>query len=177
MAFPLNRKPPYPAFYRNSRRQVAASQRFLDPAVGMVADGRLDAAKGDGMGEIVTLDRVEGVRLDPDRMGTLRARMGCRAADAAIARARCELSLRLDILGQRGCDPRGLDLAETAESVQRIAGCARQVGLTSVARVAADVAACARAGDGPALAATLARLLRIGARSLDAMMDLRDSTG
>ena len=48
-----------------------------------------------------------------------------------------------------------------------------QVGLTSLAGVAVDVAACAERRDGIGLSATLAWLMRIGNRSLTEIWDER----
>src|SRR5690606_39488732 len=53
---------------------------------------------------------------------------------------------------------------------------AEQVGMLTFARVAGDVLRATDAGDPAAQAATLARLLRIGDRSLNAVWDLRDRT-
>lgn len=129
------------------------------------------------MGKVVVLRREEGVRMDLDRLCTLRARIGLAAADAVIRRARGELAACLERLARLGGDPRWIDFGDTADCARRIAGCARQIGLTSLAHVASDVAACARGCDGPALAATLARLLRIGDRSLAETLDSRGLSG
>jgi hypothetical protein len=51
---------------------------------------------------------------------------------------------------------------------------ADQVGMAMLARVAGDVTGCIDAGDGTALAATFARLLRIADRSLCEIWDMAE---
>lgn len=51
---------------------------------------------------------------------------------------------------------------------------ADQIGMHAVARVARDVTECLDAADSIALSATLARLIRVGDRSLNALWDLND---
>jgi hypothetical protein len=51
---------------------------------------------------------------------------------------------------------------------------ADKIGMVTLARVAQDVGLCAGRSDAAALAATLARLTRIGDRSLSAVWDLQD---
>jgi len=53
---------------------------------------------------------------------------------------------------------------------------AEQIGMTVMARVARDVADCAKSQDPVPLAATLARLMRTGEESLTAIWDLQDVT-
>jgi hypothetical protein len=51
-----------------------------------------------------------------------------------------------------------------------------QIGMLALARVANDVITTLDAGDVPATAATLSRLLQIGDKSLTAIWDLQDIT-
>ena len=65
-------------------------------------------------------------------------------------------------------------VADLAPAVRALARLAAQVGMTSLSRVAEDVAQCAARGDLVGQSATLARLVRIGDRSLTAVWDLQD---
>lgn len=65
-------------------------------------------------------------------------------------------------------------VADLTPAVRTLARLAVQVGMTSLARVAGDVAQCAARGDLVGQSATLARLVRIGDRSLTAVWDLQD---
>ena len=58
-----------------------------------------------------------------------------------------------------------------------LARAATGLGMGRLAQVAQDVVAAALAGDAAARAATLARLERVGDRSLHAIWDLQDVTG
>ncbi len=82
-----------------------------------------------------------------------------------------ELALQLAALQQSAqADNRG----ELVETAGRLAQLAAQIGMVTLARVADDVARTALAADAVALAATQARLVRIGDRSLTAVWDLQD---
>jgi hypothetical protein len=65
-------------------------------------------------------------------------------------------------------------LPDLRKSARSIAAIADQIGMQTLARVARDVTACVDTGDRTGLAATLARLMRIGERSLTAVWDLKD---
>ena len=58
-----------------------------------------------------------------------------------------------------------------------LARAATGLGLVTLAQVAQEVVAASLAGDAAARAATLARLERVGDRSLHAIWDLQDVTG
>ncbi len=64
-----------------------------------------------------------------------------------------------------------MDMRKSARSLVAIS---EQIGMTLLAQVALDVTRCIDAGDRIALAATMARLLRIGERSLSEIWDLQD---
>lgn len=97
--------------------------------------------------------------------------LGAPGADSVVNRA-------LDEISQRLIELRRLHGAEEWDVLSKrsrgLVAIAEQVGMTRFAQVAADVSACAARGDGPALAATLARLDRLADRSLMAMWDLQD---
>lgn len=120
---------------------------------------------------LAILRHEEGVRLDPDPLVALFSEMGERAAEQVICRAMESLAARLAMVQRHGDDGRPVQLAEEA---RRMAALAASVGLASVARVAGDVATAAEIRDHAAQAATIARLVRVGERSLSAIWDLRD---
>ena len=124
------------------------------------------------MGQVMRLMHEEGVRLDGARLVGLVSRMGDGGAERHLAHAleRMEAATaRLDALYADG------DMSAIRREAGALAVLATEVGMTSLARVAGDVQACATRGDTVAFAATSARLRRIAARSLGAMDSLRGS--
>lgn len=120
---------------------------------------------------IAVLRHEEAVRLDSARLRALCEELGERAAGDVIERAVQEMALRMGAM-ERDWQRREVEgFARNARSLARLA---RQVGMTTFARVAGDVAGCVAAGDMTAAAATWARLCRIGDRSLAAIWDLQD---
>jgi hypothetical protein len=115
----------------------------------------------------------EGVRLDPDRLVALYSDLGEAGAEQVVCRAMEELAGRLTEI-QRFADDG--DLLAMTRSARLLVKVAEQIGMLTFARVAGDVLRATAAGDRPAQAATLARLVRIGDRSLNAVWDLRDIT-
>lgn len=113
----------------------------------------------------------EGVRLEIERLVGLYAEHGHRRAEYIVGRAVEEMAAQIADL-QQVADT-GPQPALVAAS-ERLMRSAMRVGLTSVARVARDVGQASHAGDRTALAAILARLTRIGDRSLTAIWDLLD---
>jgi len=121
--------------------------------------------------DISCLHHQEGVRLDPVRLVALYAELGEARAEVVIGRAMEELAAKLLAL-QRVASAQAR--APVIAGADQLCALAAQVGMTSLVDVGHDVAACAQAGDAAALAATLARLVRIGDRSLTAVWDLQD---
>lgn len=121
--------------------------------------------------QITTLILAEPVRLDPDRLGELYCQLGEAGAEDVICRAIEELAVRLthcNRLWRRG------EQDELRKSTRSLIAIADQIGMSALARVAADVTQAIDAGDSVAEAATLCRLIRIGERSLTAVWDLQD---
>lgn len=118
--------------------------------------------------QVTRLAQTESVQLDPDRLEDLFVRLGHRAAEDMVSLALHALSARLGQLeGLHRCG--GFrEMRKCARSLGAIAG---QLGMPALARVARDVAACSEAGDPVALAATLARLHRVGEASLASIWD------
>ncbi|MFV0358642.1 hypothetical protein [Tropicimonas sp.] len=132
-------------------------------------------APGDDKGEvdvkrISMLLHEEPVGLDRTPLETLHRQLGRAGAENVTCRTLEDLSERLADLRPfaGGCR------TDTERLARGLAGVAEQIGLTMLARVAGDVACCANRGDFAALSATLARLERIGDRSLSAIWDLQD---
>lgn len=123
--------------------------------------------------QVVILMQDERVRLDQDRLGTLYAQLGEAGAEDVVCRAMEELAARLTHAAQVYQQGQMEDLRKCVRSMAAIAD---QIGMLMLARVARDVTACIDAGDANAIAATLARLMRISERSLTAVWDLRDMT-
>lgn len=112
--------------------------------------------------------------MDAERIQKLFADLGPVRAEDTICRAIEELAQRLF-----RCD--GL---WAARDIDRLGICLRaliaisgEIGLLSVTRVAKDVLAVIERQDDPAIAATLARLRRIGEVSLCSVWDAGDISG
>ncbi|MCV2872388.1 hypothetical protein OEZ71_08780 [Defluviimonas sp. WL0050] len=125
------------------------------------------------MAKLAVLRHEEGVRVNPDCLVALYAELGEAGAERVVARTMEELNARLSEM-QRFADDG--DLVALRRSARVVVKMADQIGLTSFVMVALDVIAAAVAEDHAGQAATLARLLRIGDRSLNAVWDLRDMT-
>lgn len=125
------------------------------------------------MAKLAVLHHEEGVRLNPDCLVALYAELGEAGAEQVVVRAMEELNARLGEM-QRLADAGDADgLARSARLLEKVAA---QIGMTSFAGVARDVTRAATKGDAVAQAATMARLMRIGDRSLNAVWDLKDMT-
>ncbi|WP_413868274.1 hypothetical protein [Albidovulum sp.] len=125
------------------------------------------------MAILAVLRHDEGVRLDPDRLVALYSDLGEAGAEQVVCRAMEELAGRLTEI-QRFADDG--DIAAMTRSARLLVKVAEQIGMLTFARVAGDVLRATAAGDRAAQSATLARLVRIGDRSLNAVWDLRDMT-
>ncbi len=117
------------------------------------------------------LKRREKVQMDAEKVTKLFARLGDGAAEEAICRAMEELAARL--MAAQTALVTG-DMVRVAKAARGMIGIAEEVGLVSLARVASDVAFCAGERDPAAAAATLARLERVGDKSMTGIWDLRD---
>ena len=120
------------------------------------------------MTQVSILQQAEPVRVDGARLEALCRTMGPVAADALLTRAVEELAVALahaDDLYGRG------EGALLHRTMAEVAGMAEQVGLTAMARIAGNVQECIASRDETALVATLARLIRVGERSLTAVWD------
>lgn len=126
----------------------------------------------DGAG-LERLRHDEGVRLDPDRLLALYAELGDAAAENVICRAIEELAVRLSDVQRFAQAGDRTALIRAASLLSKVAA---QVGMTTLSKVVLDVRDCAKARDTAGLGATLARLVRVGDRSLTAVWDMQDVT-
>ena len=113
--------------------------------------------------QILELRPRERVTIDSARLDALYRRQGARAAEDFLAERVEQISDRLadiDWLHRSGLSP---EIAVLARQVSVVAG---EVGLGSLARVAADLAAAVGASDWPTYHAVWERLVRIGDESL-----------
>ena len=103
------------------------------------------------------------MRLDPQRLDALFDQLGETGAEDIVCRALEELAARLSHAERCYREDRIADMRKSSRSLIAIAD---QVGMSLLARVAGHVTASIDQCDHVALAATFARLLRIGERSL-----------
>lgn len=129
--------------------------------------------RGETLEHVTLLKQAETVRLDCDCLDALVSQLGEAGAENVICRALEEVAVRLSHAER--CHREGR-LADMRRSVRSLIAISDQIGMGALARVAGHVTACIDSGDPIALAATLARLLRIGESCLGEMWDIRDLT-
>lgn len=115
------------------------------------------------MSNVATLRILEGVDIAPHRVDEIVSELGEMAAHSLIGTALEQLALTLRTVMQAADAG---DLAQVTSQMDRLSRLAWQVGLISLASVAVDVGRCAEKRDLQALAATVARLQRVGKSSL-----------
>ncbi len=125
------------------------------------------------MAKLAVLRHEEGVRLNPECLVALYAELGEAGAEQVMCRTMDEMNARLMEVQRFADEGDGPALRRSARLLAKVAS---QIGMTTFATVAADVVSASEASDHAGLAATVARLLRIGDRSLTAVWDLRDMT-
>jgi hypothetical protein len=121
--------------------------------------------------QVTLLRQDETAAFDPDRIDDLFKQLGRHAAEDLVCRTLEELAARLTHVER--CYRRGRP-DEMCKTARGLCAVADQLGMVLLGRVAQDVINCAGTGDAVALAATLARLLRVGERSLTGMWDFRE---
>lgn len=120
------------------------------------------------MTKIAVLAVEDDINIDQRRISEIVAELGDHAAHSLIGVALEHLALALrDTVRAAEQD----DNAQIVTHTDRLSRLAWQVGLVSLAGVAIDVGRCAETGDAQGLVATLARLQRIGNRSLTELWD------
>lgn len=123
------------------------------------------------MDEVTALQQQERVRLDADRLGLLYQQLGDRGAEDVVCRALEEIAARLCQAERDYC---AAHFAQMRKGCRSLIAMADQVGMPLLARVAGDVTGCIDAGDGTALAATFARLIRTTESSLCEIWDMQE---
>lgn len=126
------------------------------------------------MEQVTILPVAEPVRLDRDTLVSLTQQLGPRLAEDVVCRAMEDLSIRLGTIERRFSTCAWEDMHRQALAVAQVAD---QVGMADVCRVADDVMLCLEQADGAALAATCARLVRVGEASLSAVWNSYDQSG
>jgi hypothetical protein len=124
------------------------------------------------MNQIEALRHEEGVRLDAARLVALVTQYGDGAAAGVVTRAMEDMA---DCLAEMEAHYREGETRVICRNARRLSALAADVGMTTLARVAADVNTCAGRGDMVAFGATWARLQRIADRSLSAIWDIQGS--
>jgi hypothetical protein len=123
------------------------------------------------MAKIATLSVDEPVNIDMNRLGQIVSELGQATATEVIGAALEQLALAL---GRTSTALERGELARAVSHAEQLSRLAWQVGLVTLAAVAVDVGRCAECRDMGALAATAARLKRIGNRSLLEIWDQPD---
>lgn len=123
---------------------------------------------------ITVLPLEEPARFNPAQLERLCERMGEHRAELEVALALRRLAALLNDVARLSRAGPGADLEEVLAALVRDA---RLIGMATLARVGRDVLDCLDAGDPVALSATLARLERVGDRSIHAVWDLEDLSG
>jgi hypothetical protein len=117
------------------------------------------------------LKPVEKIRLDNGKLEQLYSTMGAVAAEDMISRAMEELAVRLAKIKKCYAARQMDELQSVARSIATIGD---QVGMSMLSSVAQDVHTLAQKNDGTALAATTARLARLGENTLMTIWDIQD---
>ncbi|AHM03605.1 hypothetical protein roselon_01214 [Roseibacterium elongatum DSM 19469] len=114
----------------------------------------------------------EPARFNPDKLEDLCLRIGEHRAEAEVAKALERISLALRELADSCGAPDRLRAATTTLMQD-----AEFIGMATLARVARNALDAMDTGNAVTLAATLARLERVGDRSIHAVWDLEDLSG
>lgn len=123
------------------------------------------------LAKVTILAQSEAVRLDAEKLEALYAQLGDIGAEDVVCRAMEELAVKLAQTEKRYREGR---LDEMHKSARSIAAISEQIGMLMLSRVALDVTECIANHNDAALAAVLARLVRIGERSLTEIWELQD---
>ncbi|MBW6416472.1 hypothetical protein J5Y17_02005 [Celeribacter sp. PS-C1] len=123
---------------------------------------------------VVARLRPDGsVNVDRDRLDQLYDQLGTSGADGVVSRAMEELAVRLSKV--ESSYKRG-EFEEMQRAARSMIAISEQIGMVTFAQVAEDVKTLALTEDSTALAACVARLMRIGENSLLAVWDLQGAS-
>ncbi|GHE96301.1 hypothetical protein GCM10016455_15810 [Aliiroseovarius zhejiangensis] len=120
---------------------------------------------------VVKLSHRETVRLDRAQLERMYVQWGPVRADKEVNQALEDLAIGMAEVQKSHRQRRSDDLRE---QVRNLIAIANKIGMTSLGRVARDVLDLSDGTDEPAFHATVARLGRIGERSLIAVWDIQD---
>ena len=123
---------------------------------------------------VTELPLGEPAGFNPGQLELLCDRLGEQRAEAEVAYALDRLATLLDQIAPLKQKDDHLALEEVLAAVVRDA---RMIGMATLAQAGRHVLDCLDSGDTVALAATLARLERVGDRSIHAIWDLEDVSG
>ncbi len=121
--------------------------------------------------QVSELRHDESVYLDTDRLEEICFRLGYAGGETAICAAMEDLAA---LLHQAGKSWKQGDVAALETGARQVVDLADRIGMSGLARVAGDVAALSQGHDSAALAATVARMRRMGEQSLLAIWDRQD---
>jgi hypothetical protein len=121
--------------------------------------------------QVSVLQVDEAVWVNRDQLAQLYTQLGDANAENVVCRAMEELAIRLAHTEKLYRENKHEDMRKCARSMTAIA---EQIGLGTLARVAKEVVSCIDDTDANAIAATFARLLRIGEQSLMEIWDIQD---
>jgi hypothetical protein len=124
--------------------------------------------------QVTCLTFRDSVVIDRGTLSALDQQMGPKKAEETVCRAMEELALRLAQCERHFLAGKHRELHKAARSIGAIG---TQIGLTSLSNVALQVTSAIESTDDVALAATLARAMRVGERSLCEIWDLQDLSG
>lgn len=125
------------------------------------------------MSHVLNIRLCEQVSIEQDRLSALFVELGESGAEDVVCRAMEELVSRMSSCGDLHAFERWDELRKCVRSMIAIAD---QIGMTVLARVCSDVIDTIDQQDRPATAATLARVLRLGEQSFNAIWDVEDAT-
>jgi hypothetical protein len=159
-----NRGPLRVRLRRGPRRRGGAGDASQCGNLGGTAEGST----------VTALRPEEPARFNPDMLESLCIRIGETRAEAEVARALDRISATVVALNTLSADA---DASLMAAALRSLIRDAELIGMTTLSRVGRDVLSCLVNDDRLAYAATLARLVRVGERSIHAVWDLEDLSG
>ncbi|RGP36267.1 hypothetical protein [Pseudotabrizicola alkalilacus] len=112
---------------------------------------------------VVRLRPSERVQQDTRPIATIYRDLGTEPAEEVVTRALAQLALTMAGLANQ---VRAHDLADLSRHLRRLQRLSENLGMVSLALVAADLRACLGSGDSTAFSAVWARLIRVAERSL-----------
>jgi len=121
--------------------------------------------------QVATISFADKVRVDTARLNAICDQMGRQKGEDAICVAMEDLAALLHSATQawKQCDMDALE-----PTARQVSGIADRIGLVTLAAAAGDVSALCASHDDAALAATMARMTRLGEGSLIAIWEAQE---